>query len=160
MPYLEFQEVPQPLEKRIETAREGKNLWLDPNCYSTAFFLFGILPYEVVIFTSNSNERVKDALSKMTKSEKIQDKSLMISSNREKEIIHASFILEASPLEGFHRTGARSSFRKFKSFEEVEDYLREFYEGIFTHKFYSVENGVLEGWARKRVEEYSPGWDA
>jgi hypothetical protein len=162
---LEFREVPQ-LEERIRLASGNHELELDPNCYGTAFFLFGVLPYEVVIFTHQGHRRIKEAVSRMHPLDSPQDNSLIISSDRFGNPLHAAFLEAASPFKGYHRMGSQGPFREFTKIQDIEEYLiaccrhpLDTGPHVYNHQFYALnKSDNLSDWAEERVGEYSPGW--
>ena len=66
MAYLEWKEPNQSFLERLAMAEEGNKF--EPNCYSTAFFLLGIVPYDIVMYTPG---RIEKALSRMIKLRKV-----------------------------------------------------------------------------------------
>lgn len=157
---LEFREIPQPLNLRIQLARNSRKY--DPNCYGTAFFLLGVLPYDLVIFTDKRKHRIKEAISKMFMSEYPRDNSLLISFDEINEPHHAAFIERATPLRGYHREGSQGPFKEFSRIEDIEKYLKripQFENTDFKHKFYTLKTkDIFSDWARERVDEYTFGW--
>ena len=171
MSYLDFRKVPEPLEKRIEIARE--NLKLEPNCYGTAFFLFGILPYDMVVFT-DKRHFVQKGLNILNKIEEPQDNSLMVSLKNGKEIKHMTYIKTANPFNAYQRRGSSGNFEFVENMEQIYDYLKSAYISHishkihWTHKYYSftklkkVNNQFhrknINSWSKEIVNSYTPIW--
>lgn len=161
MSYLQFREVPQSLDARIEFARKNKEL--EPDCYGTAFFLLGVLPYDMVIFTSG--DFVPEALKRMQLEKAPRDNSIIISSVNG-VIEHASFIRTANPLFGYQREGAEGKLTQVNSLGDIERYVRSTHlilPGLLkfelVNKTYSLKKeDHLDDWAKRIVENYHPGW--
>ncbi len=118
-----MQEVPQPLEVRIKMAEN--NYKLEPNCFGTAFFLLGLLPYDLVIFTNNKNINVRKALCRMIESDEPKDNSIIISYDYKENIHHAAFIEKVNPFKGYQRLGSEGKFEKINSIKDIKNYLSE-----------------------------------
>lgn len=164
MSYLKFFDNTAGLEERLKDAKV--RLSWDPNCYSTAFFLARVLPYDVVVRTGKSNERVMDAISQMRELSETEDGCIIFSFDA-LNVRHASFVAQTNPLEGFHRLGAWGSLTEFQSMSAIDKYLDEIArESIpkvirpYTHRFFTATPKEMESWAREIVTEYSPGWEA
>ncbi|MBI3334597.1 hypothetical protein HYZ97_03865 [Candidatus Pacearchaeota archaeon] len=164
MSYLKLRDIPQHLEQRIAEARKNKEL--EPNCYGTAFFLLGVLPYDMVVFTDR--ETITEALAGMDCSETPRDMSIMLSL-RDTALMHASFIKQAVPLQGYQREGSSGEFREVHSMKEVRRYLESLESPfkcfsqkaiVYTSTWYTLKSEhALDAWARKQVARYTPGWD-
>lgn len=153
MSHLTFQKVPESLESRIQIAKNNKEE-LEPNCYGTAFFLLGVLPYDMVIFTNARNLNVRNALNRMEELACPKDNSIIVLSD-DREICHVAFIEQANPLKGYHRLGPRCEVREIFQLSDIENYGSVTYR----HRFYSVkESDNLLDWAKDIVEEYHPFW--
>lgn len=178
MSYLEYREVPQPLEARIEIARSNNKYhdeYLDPNCFGTAFFLLGVLPYDMVILTNNNNKNIRDALGLMEESDKPKKNSLL-ASYHDGELLHTAFIRETKfwgAIRGYHRTGSCGPFKEIKNLKTVEEYLTKVHLPYlrlckrigqeqtklkFSHRFFSLSDKDLTPWAKNIVEMYDPYW--
>lgn len=169
MANLKFCEVPQPLEKRIEIVWEKEDqIEFEPNCYGTAFFILGVLPYDMVIFTGKNY--IREAISRMEQLEHPINNSIIFSFIDQK-LKHASFIKSVNPFQGYHRRGSEGEFEAFSKIQDIEDYLYSSSHSVlnilpsrkpvFSHKFYSLSpSDNLSDWAKKVVEAYHPGWYA
>ncbi len=161
---LEFRETVHPLAERIKIAANNQG-YLEPNCFGTAFFLLGVLPYDMVIFTNKDNDNITKALRKMKSVRAPSDNSIMISSNQN-GIQHTAYIETSEPLKGYHRLGSESGFAEFCSLEEVDKYLdsisgsQMFRKTEWKNEFYILKKPrKLERWARDIVDQYHFGWD-
>ena len=162
MAYLKFQEVPQPLHKRIEMVWDKEDsLEFEPNCYGTAFFLAGVLPYDMVIFNDPKKRYLRRAIERMHGSPLIQDNSIDVF-HKPGGIVHMAYIETAYPLIGYHRRGAEGEFEKITNFLQVDEYLRNVFEKNinFREDFHCLSpSDNLSDWAKEVVEAYTPGWD-
>lgn len=157
---LKFREVPQPLSLRIEIAKNSEGL--EPNCYGTAFFLLGVMPYDMVIFTSNRKADIRKALSRMSVLEQPQDNSLVISFNKTDEPEHASFIEKTNPLRGYQRKGSGGRFAEISQMSDIDAYFNRVL-GLrgqnFHHRFYTLkQDDDLSDWVKEIVGKYEYGW--
>lgn len=157
MSYLKMRKVPQPLELRIKRAE--RNHKREPNCYGTAFFLLGVLPYDLIIFTNNEDINVRKALCRMKESGEPKDNSILISYNDEKEIYHAAFIKTANPFNGYQRRGSEGIFEEINSVSDIESYLKEIGIEEYINKYYTLnESDKLSDWSEEMTKRYIPGW--
>ena len=161
MDHLRFDKVPEPIEKRIDMSYKNQGYYI-PNCHGTAMFLLGVLPYDIVVFTHDNEKNLRNVLSKMDESPSLIDNCLMVSSiilsNQREEIVHSSFIMNANPLKGFHRRGARGLFEEFESLSIPIGYVQgcSFVNGDrIINRFYSVGDNNLEDWAREIIGMYN-----
>lgn len=155
---LLFCPPPGKLETRICYALANTS-HLEPNCFGTAFFLKGILPYDMVIFTNDSNKLVQEALEFMEPHNEPLDNSIIISYGKNNEIFHGSYLKTAKPFFGFQRNGSQRRVSTINSIADIEEYLNNVsYEGPFKHKFFTENGKSLEPWARKIVDGYSFYW--
>lgn len=166
--YLSWRSPPTTLEERIAIASR-ENLHLEPNCYGTAFFLLGALPYDMVIFTGKGN--VARALKQMRPISAPVDHSI-IAMGEGNSIGHLAYVQHASSgkLLGYHREGACGPFKKFETLQECITYMESckpypsFFskpkEPSYNFSYYALKEGdTLETWARDIVAQYHPGWD-
>lgn len=159
-----MREVPQPLDARIDFARTNKKS--EPNCYGTAFFLLGILPYDMVVFTNR--KYVWRALEFLEEKPGPTDNSLIISRTSEGNLRHASFIRDAATFQGFHREGSGGYFSEFKELADIETYLNAAESGVFRkknewkHSYHRLpsqpDEELVQNWVKDVVESYSPCW--
>ena len=174
---LEWKEPNPNFSERLAMAKEGNKL--DPNCYSTAFFLLGVIPYDVVMYTeSDDNERLRRALSRMIHLKKPRDNSLIISFGKSGRVYHASYLLTAEPFFGYQRVGKYCGpFMEFHKMDDIEEYLNDTIpdefagwvngrgtwrpaEAPYSHKFYTLNpKDNLRDWAKGIVREYRSGWN-
>jgi len=163
MIHLQFAEIPQPFNKRIELARNNSRF--EPNCYGTAFFLLGVLPYDMVIYTGKG--LIRSALNRMNVSSSPQIHSIMVSCDKDDGILHTSYIETAAPLTGYQRRGSEGEFTRVNSLSDVEDYLKSlspesFFGGAsvkYKHNYFTLREGdSLKDWAEKIVAQYHPDW--
>lgn len=161
---LEPRNVPEPFEKRLLLAEKGEFTWqekmLYQNCFGTAFFLLGILPYDVLLYGNKNEEITRNALSLMEKIETPTEDSLIISLE-EGFIRHASYVHAADPLVVSFRAGWQGPFVKEAGFDEIIKYMKEFWEEPFTHEYYKINNKkILSSWAQDVVKNYTAFYDA
>ena len=168
MSHLQFREVPEPFERRIELAKSGEESY-DANCHGTAFFLAGILPYDVVVFQApGANKNVEDATKIMEEVKTPQDNSICINYDSNGEIMHSTFIQRANALGAWCRTGRRMApFIPVNSMDYIQKELQhvfsdEIYRGeidkFFPEKYFTFSREKLIPWAEKVVTEYYPHW--
>jgi len=158
MSYLNFPN--NELEKKIELASiDGSTL--EPNCYGTAFFLLGVLPFDMVVHTSNNNQDIKDVLSQMEESGEPKDNSILSIHNSDDESVHMAFIKQANALLGYHRKGTMGEFSEFNDLKSVEDYVISTIEiNKFKIKYFTIGKTDLTPWAKKIVKGYERYWYA
>lgn len=165
MTHLKFREIPGPLEKRVKIARANK-FKLEPNCYGTAFFLLGVLPYDRVVFY-NYVGKIPEFMDQLDKPE---DNSIIMPFKGNLNFGHAVYIEKGSSVEGYQRVGLFADFEIVKNMEDVQDYL----DGITNFQFFcknskwkykyyglptsKIKKKKLDKWARDVVSEYSPQW--
>ncbi len=160
MTYLAWKEVPQSLQARITHAQ--LNTSLEPNCFGTAFFLLGVLPYDLVIYTGKGN--VAKALKEMVLLDTPQNNCLAIASIN-KGIVHATYIESVLPFKGYQRKGAEGEFSHISSLTQIDEYIRSVPEWsdkrqTLSHSFYTLkDNDRLDSWAKDIVAQYHLGWD-
>ena len=166
-PFLKLREVPQPLEKRIAIAKnprieDPQSPHLDTVCHGTSLFLFGILPYDMIIPTNGNNQELRAALARMIKSDYPSDNSIAVwfedsSDLNTSEIIHSAFIEQVNPLEGHHREGTFGPFRSFNDLSTVESYINRATRLAYKHvsKYYTLNpSDNLKDWAERQVRRY------
>lgn len=157
--YLKWKKI-ETFEKRLAHSYNNRD-YLEPNCYGTAFYLMGILPYDQVIFTDGNVKRIRRALALMEEhSEPVAD-SIMISFNEKNKLSHASFILTINPILGYHREGSGCRLEKILDIEKdvVKSYLIPIVGmSSYTNKFFTVNGNSLEDWAKEITAEYYPLW--
>ncbi len=159
--YLKWKKI-EPFQKRLSHASSNRKD-LEPNCFGTAFYLMGILPYDQVIFTSDNDRRVRKALSLMDKHKTPVPNSIMISFDEKKELVHASYIKNIDPLLGYQREGNQGSLEEITDIENnvTKGYLIPVVgRGKYKHLFYTLNGTSMQEWAKEITAEYSPLWYA
>lgn len=167
MPYLEWREVPEPFERRLEIAKNPEKKYLEPNCYGTSLFLAGVLPWDLCVYTDSRNNYIPRLFGLMKKVDTPQDNSIVLFVRNGKSIEHSAYIRTVNPFEAFQRTGCCGSFDEpLESLEGAQPYLDSIFPKVsswfpnvkfevdWTKKFYVLPDflGIAGYFKRKNLD--------